>query len=419
MKNNTGRRTFLKKISAGTTAALLPAGIVLSAKKDNLHESQAAHSAVKNPIRAYNTAYTGAHLNRVAFPMGGLGAGMICMEGTGAISHVSVRNRPEIFNEPGLFAAIAVKGIQQGAKLLEGPAPDWKKFGLRDAGNGLTGSTTGLPRFRQASFKGRFPFGQLDISDADLPLRVQVTGWSPFIPSDDDNSALPVAAMEYSFTNTGKTTAEAVFSFNTKNFLSIDKGNNSIRSYPNGFILTETGSAAAPYRSDFAVYTDDAATQVDHCWFRGGWWDPLTMAWNTVKNAAIKSVSPVEKDAPGASLYVPFTLAAGAKKTIRVMMAWYTPESEQTHGTMGARKEHCKPEEGCCNSPADISLDKYDKDFNGKFYKPWYSSRFASAEAVADYWKQQYTVLKKNTQLFTDAFYSSSSAPVRRQALEF
>ena len=75
--------------------------------------------------------------------------GMFCMEGTGAISHVSVRNKPEIFNEPGMFAAISVKGIKNGAKLLEGPVPDWKKFGQRDAGNGSGGATTGLAAFSQ------------------------------------------------------------------------------------------------------------------------------------------------------------------------------------------------------------------------------------------------------------------------------
>ena len=29
------------------------------------------------------------------------------------------------------------------------------------------------------------------------------------------------------------------------------------------------------FKTDFAIFTDDDATVVDHCWFRGGWWDPL------------------------------------------------------------------------------------------------------------------------------------------------
>ena len=102
--------------------------------------------------------------------------------------------------------------------------------------------------------------------------------------------------------------------------------------WQNGFILSEAGTTDKPYKTDLAIYTNDDTTVVDHCWFRGGWWDPFTMAWNAVKNAEVKSVAPVEKDAPGASLYVPFKLAAGKEKTIRLMMAWYTPDSDQTYG---------------------------------------------------------------------------------------
>ena len=39
--------------------------------------------------------------------------------------------------------------------------------------------------------------------------------------------------------------------------------------------------------------------------FAAGWWDPITMAWNAVKNAEVRSIPPVEANAPGASLYVP------------------------------------------------------------------------------------------------------------------
>mgnify|MGYP001828009464 FL=1 len=77
----------------------------------------------------FNTTYSGERLNRIAFPLGGIGAGMICLEGTGAISHVSVRHKPDVFNEPFMFAAIAVKGLENGARILEGPVPGRKLFG--------------------------------------------------------------------------------------------------------------------------------------------------------------------------------------------------------------------------------------------------------------------------------------------------
>jgi uncharacterized protein (DUF608 family) len=407
MKNKSNRRSFLKHIGVSSTAAAFFPADLLNKKEEE--------TPVKNnepyfepALRKYNDVYTGEYLNRVAFPMGGIGAGMICMEGTGGLSHVSIKNKPDIFNEPSIFSAIVVKGISNGAKVLEGPVPDWKKFGRQNAGNGLEGSTTGLPRFRNASFLTRFPFSHLDISDPDIPLKIQVTGWSPFIPTDDDNSSLPVAALEYRFVNTGSSRLEAIYSFNTKNFVKVDEGKNKITSIKNGFVLTEEGSKEQPFHTDAAVFTDDDSTVVDHCWFRGGWWDPLTMAWNSVKNAEVKSVAPVEANAPGASLYVPFELAPGSEKTIKVMLAWYTPDTNQVHGDIGKPKEGCDPSSGCCNSPGDIGLDKYDKDFNGKYYKPWYSSRFSNIDELSKYWYQQYDDLRKKSLLFKDAFYAST-----------
>lgn len=410
MSQKSGRRSFIKNIGIGSvSAAIIPASIVSAASES---ATAIENDDLKKEIkRAYNSAYTGSNLNRIAFPLGGLGAGMICMEGTGCVSHVSVRNKPEIFNEPGMFAAVSVKGIKNGAKLLEGPVPNWKKFGQQDAGNGSAGATTGLPRFRNASFDVKFPFGYLNISDADLPLKVSVTGWSPFIPTDEDSSGMPVASFEYKFINTGNTPLEIVFSYNAKNFLKTDNGKNSIRPFQNGFILSEAGTTEKPYKSEFAIFTNDAATVVDHCWFRGGWWDPLTMAWNTVKNGEVKAVAAVESDAPGASVFVPFTIAAGKEKTITVMMAWYTPDSELTFGGIGMRKENCDPASGCCNSPADIGLDKYDKDFDGKYYKPWYSSRFKTIEEAGTFWSDQYDELKRKSILFKNSFYNSSLPP--------
>ena len=126
-------------------------------------------------------------------------------------------------------------------------------------------------------------------------MKIKVTGWSPFIPTDEDHSSLPVAALEYQFTNTGSAAMDAVFSLNTKNFLKLADGKNSIKSTEHGFILSEEGTAEKPFATQMAFCVDDPGTLVDHCWFRGGWWDPLTMAWNAVKDAQIKSSEPVDK----------------------------------------------------------------------------------------------------------------------------
>ncbi|MES1197675.1 MAG: GH116 family glycosyl hydrolase [Chitinophagaceae bacterium] len=410
MQEKSGRRSFLRQIGiGGVTATIMPGELL---KEPNLQETSTDDTDpfnVPENERSYNGSYSGNYLNRVAFPIGGMGAGMFCLEGTGAISHMSIRNKPEIFNSPDTFAALSIKGLKNGAKILEGPVPDWKKFGQKGAGNGATGATTGLPRFHNAVFKTKFPFAHIDLSDNDVPVKVRITGWSPFIPTDDDNSSLPVGAIEYKIVNTGTTSIEAVFSFNSKNFIKVDGGKNSINKITNGFILSEEGTKDKPFfKCDFAVFTDDPATVIDHCWFRGGWWDPLTMAWNAIKNSEIKNISPVEADAPGATLFVPFKLLPGKEKIIRLMTTWYSPDTDQTYGKMGERKENCDPSTGCCSSSSDLSLDKYDKDFTGKYYKPWYSSRFSNIKEVSDYWRMHYDELYKKSLLFTDAFYAST-----------
>jgi uncharacterized protein (DUF608 family) len=292
--------------------------------------------------RPFNSAYSGENNSRVAFPIGGMGAGMFCLEGTGAIGEMSVRNSPDIFNEPAVFAAITIKDIPNSTRVLEGPVPGWKRFGQWGDARGAEGTTFGLARFTGSEFIARFPFGKVTLKDDQLPLSVSITGWSPFIPTDADNSSMPVGGLEYIFKNTSQKIATYIFSYNATNFMSLQDhrgnpdpeiGNDHIGALANGFILQQDGTLKSPeQQGDFAIWTREKST-VDHCWFRGGWYDPLSMAWNKLEKMDTSFVSPVTKAAPGASLYVSFTLKPGEEKTIHLMMAWYVPDSHLRIGT--------------------------------------------------------------------------------------
>lgn len=348
-----------------------------------------------NGYHDFNGSYTGRYLDHIAFPVGGLGSGMICIEGTGAVSHVSVFNQPDVFNEPAMFAAITVKGLENGAKILEGPVPDYKIFGRPRTARGAPGATYGLPRFSDAEFLARFPFATVKLRDDDIPLDIKIEAWSPFIPLDGDNSGIPCGAFEYTFTNTGKSSLEALFSFNTVNFMKQTGGNNMIKPYENGFILSNVPSDDQPHtRGDFAFFTADTATIVDHCWFRGSWWDPLTMAWKNVEDAKPRQTNPVEADAPGASLFVPFTLAPGESRTIRLMMAWYVPNTLLRTG-----EETKSPE---------IRGDDSEPCCENRYHRPFYASRFNSIDDVAEFWSGNYEVLRSESSLFSDAFYNTT-----------
>jgi uncharacterized protein (DUF608 family) len=344
----------------------------------------------------YNGSYSGKYLDRIAFPVGGIGAGMFCIEGTGSISHMSVRNRPEVFNEPCMFAAISVKGVENGTKVLEGQVPDWKKFGQPNSANGSPGTSYGFPRFEKTKFTARFPFAMIELQDDDIPLEVELTGWSPFIPTDADNSSLPVGAIEYSFKNSSSSKVDAVFSYNSRNFMGQNNGVNKIRTTSNGFILSETGVKDKPEsKGDFAIFTGEPNAVLDNCWFRGGWWDPLTITWETIMKGESRQTDPVEQGAPGASLFVPFTLGPGESKVIRIMMAWYVPDTNMKYG-----KDSEEKDEEVCTDPLCSCKDP--------FYKPWYSSKFKTIDEVVSYWKTNYNDLRVKSELFKNAFYNTT-----------
>lgn len=161
-----------------------------------------------------------------------------------------------------------------------------------------------------------------------MPLVAKITGWSPFIPTDADNSSLPVGVLEYQFTNTSDKAIETVFSYNTKNFID---GQGTIRGVKNGFVLESDQN-----NSGLAIYVDNAAAVVDHCWFRGAWFDPQTVVWDNIRYGRIADKQPVKGVAPGASVYVPLTLQPGETKTVKVNFCWYLPDSNLSIG--GARK---------------------------------------------------------------------------------
>ncbi len=347
--------------------------------------------------REYNSAYEGEHLNRIAFPLGGIGAGMMCLEGTGALSHVSLRHAPDMYNEPPMFAALTIKGAKT-ARVLEGPVPMWKAFGsvdskFRGPGNGLQGRTYGLPRFKEVRFTARFPFGRVELKDRTMPATIELTGWSPFIPGNSHDSSLPVAALDYRIRNRTDKTIEGVFSFHSANFIKTGENSGaSVQPIEGGFILTQPPIADKPAdEGHVAVFTPDPGAQVDCAWFRGGWFDPLTMVWKAIASGqTIKSSPHPDKAGNGGSLYVPFKLKPKAEKTIRVLLAWYVPKSDLRAGANGDCGEGCACE---------------------KFYTPWYAGRFTSIRDVAGYWRDNADRLHQLSHTFSECFYDTTLPP--------
>jgi uncharacterized protein (DUF608 family) len=347
--------------------------------------------------------FAGARLDHIAFPLGGLGAGMVCLEGSGALGKISVRNRPDLLTDRKVFAALTLRGPQPRAYVLEGPVPTWKLRPQFGGGVGWPAWTWGLPRFRHATFEARFPFAAVSLTDERVPVQVELMAWSPFEPGDPDNASLPVAGLEYRFTNSAPAPIDAVFSFNAENFMATNANafgadNSSsarVLATRGGFVLAQPAGNRPADEGYFAAWTDEADVAVNHAWFRGRPPAPMQMLWNDIASGNYRArAADATKASPGASLFVPFTLAAGESRTIRLQLAWYVPSSELFQPSFRYSGGKVEPVER-----------------SEQTYRPWYAGRFKSIDELKSYWTNEYSPLRQASDRFSRTLSDSTLPP--------
>ena len=316
------------------------------------------------------------------------------MEGTGAFSQVSIHHAPDVSREGAMFGALWVKGVPDAARVLEGPVPRWKAYGPNLAAIGSPGKLLGLPRYSDAAFHSRFPFGYLDLEDPAMPVSVRLTGWSPFVPLEADSSSLPVAGLEYQLTNQSADRVEAVFSFHAANAAGFTPGargvvppSSRVGAIPEGFTLERTGSIDRPWEAEtISICTDAPGARVDCRWFRGGWFDAPTALWKHISAGDTPSAGPFTDGppGPGGSIYVPFGLDPGESSVIRILVAWYVPLSDLRYGDDDGT---------AADQPA---------------YVPWYAGRFSGIDELSGSWREHYEELRSSSAEFASCLHDTT-----------
>ena len=117
---------------------------------------------------AWLSHYDADHLERISLPLGGIGTGTVGLGGRGELRDWEIMNRParghtgvEIGNEAPFFAIKAGEFVS----LLEGPVAP----GEYEQGEGKSVNHHGFPRFAECSFDAAYPFGRVNLDDADSP----------------------------------------------------------------------------------------------------------------------------------------------------------------------------------------------------------------------------------------------------------
>lgn len=358
--------------------------------------------------------YEKSELLQIAMPMGGIGAGCICLSGYGALQDFSIRHKPDTTaladghsHTYAAFALLHIQGRKPITRLVEGPLPVERIYdqGLQAQGY-RKGGHEGLPRFAKAKFIAEYPFGHVDLTDPNVPVQVRITGFSPLVPGDDKASGIPSAILEYTLRNTSRQRVECELSYHLSH-LAVgaggDKGTRNSVIAGRGVLLSNTERKHDASFGSASLTVIGHVPQIKAMWLRAPAWtyESITALWREVSEGRFAAnVGNATQDFDGrngGSVLVKLRLRPGEKLTVPFVITWHFPN---VYDVVGRAKDQgdaaCGCEGGCC--------DKTDKPA----WQPWYVTQWADAAAVADYVHAGYESLRARTRAFADALYSST-----------
>ncbi len=129
---------------------------------------------------------TGAELNFIGMPIGGMFSGHLLLSGDGQLWNW------DIFND------FVFTGWSGNYGPVKPTSPLEQRFSLL-----VNGLTVALDRtgFSTVTFRGEYPLALVTYEDPQVPVAVRLRAFSPFIPLNPDNSSLPLTIMHYTVHN--------------------------------------------------------------------------------------------------------------------------------------------------------------------------------------------------------------------------
>lgn len=360
------------------------------------------------------TRYDQEHLSRIAMPLGGIGTGTVSLGGRGDLRDWEIVNRPAkgFVPNPSFFALYAKPaGGQAVTRVLEGV--------IEPPYEGPRGSTVpnhGLPRFRTCSFHAAYPFGQVGLSDPDVPLDVRIEAFNPLIPGDADASGIPVAVLRFVLTNRTAKPVSASVCGSVENFIGTDGTDGSPKRNVNTFRRTETpakvqgvfmrSEGVDPRTEQFGTMalTTTAPSSVT---YRTAWGSPVRWGgalldfWDDFSaDGKLEDREAAGVDAPQASLAVSVSVPPNDTRTITFLLTWHFP-NRQTWTRIGGTK-------GCCGTDTC--------EGNANRIGNYYATQYQDAWEVAVRTASSLDKLEADTLKFVRSFCDSDLPAVVKEA---
>ena len=372
--------------------------------------------------------YDQDHLRQIGLPLGGIGTGVVSLGGRGNLHDWEIVNRPaKGFDLQQTFFALYTKSADgnKTTHALEGVIPPADYEGAR----GALVPNHGLPRFRNCAFAAAYPFGSVKLSDPDVPLSAELKAFNPLIPTDSDNSGIPVAILRFLLRNEGDSDVEAAVCGSLQNFIGADGTSGEARDNYNAyreqdglagiFMASEgvnpeapqwgtlalttpypAGEQASPHRDGGIEGGETAAISHRTAWANVTWGDSLLDFWDDFgEDGKLEERERDGVDSPTGSLAVSLTVPAGGAAAVTFFLTWHFP-NRSTWVEAGP-------------SHHDSPLQR------GARIGNYYSEQYADAWEAAAYTARNLDWLEAETRAFVDAVCAADLPDVVKEAALF
>ncbi len=290
------------------------------------------------------TEYDQKHIKLIALPLGGIGTGTVSLGGRGDLRYWENLNRPNkvyVALDPNMKLGYSFFTLYAKA---EGEKPVTRAIegALQPPYEGERGSPAinqGLPRFRKNTFRAAYPFGQVLLSDPDVPLDVVIEGFNPLVPGDVEASSIPIAVLRFVLTNKTDKVVEVSVCGTLFNYIGTYDGPNRAVKKINIFRedkknpllkgIFMRAEHVDPLDEQFGTLALSVLAETGVS-YRTGWWntpgpwgDSLLDFWDDFSADGV--LEERDSDNPRASLAVSRSVPPHGTEKITFLLTWHFP----------------------------------------------------------------------------------------------
>jgi len=345
--------------------------------------------------------------------LGGIGTGNISLDASGRMCDF------EIMNHAHKNLKIPYTFFSMWSKIGEA---DSKAVVLEAAPRGISnksgghppGEAYGLPHMDSSMVETKYPFYQYEFKKKNLPLKVELEAYTPFIPLDAKNSGIPAFTMTYKVTNNSSEVAQVAVAGTFMNYVGLNNSSGYEKVNTDGMNYNETfegaglsgifmgakdmDETATNYGSIALATANDNITMKPY-WQDTGWFDGEEDFWQDfaedgrleadISSEAIGSTMGVsDKRRVIGSISAMETIKPGETKEYTFYIGWNFPN---TYGWLP-------------DGHNNINWQAIDK----KIWQNYYSIFWKDAKDVLVYLKENEEHLRSVSEKFALALYDSS-----------